>query len=508
MGERLFVEARDVHLSFGSVNALRGAKLAIPQGAVEGLVGHNGAGKSTLIAVISGIQSADRGTVSIAGEELPQGSVVEAERRGVVLVPQRTQLFNELSVLDNLMIPRRFPTRGTGTIAWADARVTARSALDRVKLDVSLDAPVASLAIPARRSLMIARALLRDPRLLILDEPTGAFTEGEAQLLFDVVRSMVADGLTVLYVSHRLDEVLELAGHVTVMRAGRTVGRVAAADIGRDELVSLILGAAAPEVHCLEATHARNQGTPPVIDLSGVATRKLRGVDLHARGGEVVGLYGLAGAGRTEVLRAIAGLSDTTAGTVSLHDQPLSGSIGQRRAAGVCFLSEDVHGEAALHGLTVRENIAIGVCCGARSTRLPIVSKAAECRLADRALDRVGLDRARMESAIDTLSGGMQQKVMLARSIVNSSTLWLLDEPMTGLDVPTRVELTRLLRGLVADASGGPRAAIVVLSEFEDLAMLCDRVYALRDGRVVAEFVAGEFAEHQLVHAVSFEQAA
>ncbi|WCB93410.1 Ribose import ATP-binding protein RbsA [Baekduia alba] len=514
-GVDAYVEATDVHLSFGSVHALRGASIRIPKGAVEGLVGHNGAGKSTLISVICGAQVPDAGSLVVRGAPLRGGSVAEAEERGVVLVPQRTSLFEELTVLDNLLIPRRFPIARTGTIAWSAARAAARAALAQVRLEVDLDARVTDLTVPERRALMIARALLRRPRLLILDEPTEAFTEGEVARLFETLRAMIGDGLTVLYVSHRLDEVLDLAGHVTIMRDGATVGRVAAGGVDRRALVGLMLGEEAPAVARLERRddlHARRAGT--VLALHDVRSPALHGVDLRVGAGEVVGLYGLAGAGRSEILRVVAGLRPATGGTVELHGAPLEGTVGQRRSAGVSLLSADVAGEGALPGLTVRENVAIGVAGGVRTTRrAPFVSRARETIVARAALEEVGLDPGRLEAPVETLSGGMQQKVMLARSLVGASALWLLDEPMTGLDVHSRVELAALLRRLVGErraaaAAAVPRGALVVLSEFEDLTMMCDRVYAVRDGRIVAEYHAGEFDEPALVHAVSFERAA
>jgi ABC-type sugar transport system ATPase subunit len=507
-----YVNAIGVRMTFGPVVALNGADLTVAEGTIEGVVGHNGAGKSTLISVLCGAQMPNGGTITVRGEPFAGGSVLEAERRGVVLVPQRTSLFDDISVLDNLLTPRRFPTRAGGLISWRSARAAARAALRKVALSVDLDARAGVLTVHERRALMIARALLREPALLILDEPTEAFAEAEVAQLFGVVREMVADGMTVIYVSHRLDEILDLASHVTIMRAGTTVGRVPAEDLDRHELVELMLGAEAPAVAQLErAHHELREGVTPVISLRNLTTHTLAGVSLEVRPGEIVGLYGLAGAGQSEILRAVAGMRPDTRGEIRLHGEPVSGSVGARRGRGLSLVSSDLGADASLHGLTVRENVVIGVPGGVRSRRaLPVVSRAAEARLAREALERVGLGASRLEARVESLSGGMQQKVMLARSIVNGSCVWLMDEPMTGLDVHSRVDLTSLLRRLVSDigADERPRAAIAVLSDYEDLAMLCDRVYVVRDGRVVGEYHAGEFDEHALVHSASFDQAA
>jgi ribose transport system ATP-binding protein len=448
--------------------------------------------------------------------------VVEAERQGVFLVPQRTSLFGELSVLDNLMTPRRYPTRAGALVGWREARTMARQALGEVGLEVALDVRISTLSVPDHRALMIARALLREPGLLILDEPTEAFTEAEVARLFDVLRGMVAKGMTVLYVSHRLEEVLRLASHVTVMRDGETVAELEAEVVDRRQLLGAMLGGEAalgdraalgevagpPAVSTAPVAASRPRGRQ-VLGLADVHGDRLAGLTLSVSSGEIVGLYGLAGSGTSELLKTIAGLRPMDSGTIELAGEPLGGSVAARRRRGITYLSDDVGGEAALTGLTVRENVSVGVAGGVRRhPRLPIVSRRTEAELAAAALARVGLDEGRLAARIETLSGGMQQKVMLARSLVGQCSVWLLDEPLTGLDVHSRIEFSKLLREIVAEGEGTPgRCALLVLSDFEDLRIACDRVYAVRDGRVVAEFGGGEFTEHDLVHAVSFDLA-
>jgi ABC-type sugar transport system ATPase subunit len=506
--ETPFVDASGLTKRFGSVRALRGASLRIASGTIEGLVGHNGAGKTTLISLLSGSQRPDAGEILLRGERYTGGGVVEAERKGVFLVPQRTSLFGDLSVLDNLMTPRRYPIRGRVMVGWREARAMARGALEEVGLDLDLDARVSSLSVPDHRALMIARALLRRPGLLILDEPTEAFAEAEVARLFDVLRGMVNKGMTVLYVSHRLAEVLTLASRVTVMREGETVATLEADGIDRRELVGAMLGdeATAPAAPSFVAT--AREGRASLLDLDGVAGDRLHGARLSVSAGEVVGLYGLAGSGSSEVLKTIAGLSPMHDGRIELKGRPLAGSVAARRRQGITYLSDAVGAEAALTGLTVRENVAIGVPGGVRRwPRIPIADRSSEADLAAASLDRVGLVGDRLGARIETLSGGMQQKVMLARTLVSKSSVWLLDEPLTGLDVHSRVEFSGLLRELVADGAE-ERCALLVLSDYEDLRIACDRVYAVRDGRIAAEFQSGQFTEHDLVHAVSFDAVA
>jgi ABC-type sugar transport system ATPase subunit len=504
----LHVCAEGVRKSFGATQALRGAWLRVPRGGIEGLVGHNGAGKSTLIAIVSGALNADSGTVTIDGTEVSGVGVAGIERHGLELVTQATSVFAQLSVLDNLLIPRWFPVRARTTIRWREARRRARAALSRVGLPGGLDRPVSSMSVPARRRLMIARALLREPRLLILDEPTEAFTESEVTQLFELLRHLASSAMTMVYVSHRLDEVLEITDHVTVMREGATVGRFPAPELDRSALLAAILGG---DVPALQSGRLRGVSVgaerPAVLVLDEVSSTKLVSVSLTVHAGEVVGLYGLAGAGRSQLLRLIAGADTVAGGRLDLHGQPLATSIAGRRRQGISYQPQDTAAEAALSRLTVRENVTIAVAGGVRArAAVPVVSRRREVGLTRAALRRVGLERVATEAPLESLSGGMQQRVMIARSVVSGASLWLLDEPMTGLDVRSRLELAEVLRELVGGEE--PRGALVVLSDYDDLCLMCDRVYTLRAGRVTGTFAAGMFTEHDLLHAVSFEQAA
>jgi ABC-type sugar transport system ATPase subunit len=506
----LHVLAEDIRKSFGATEALRGAHLRVPHGGIEGLVGHNGAGKSTLISILAGAVAADSGRFVLDGDVVTDASVSELERRGLALVPQATSIFEGLSVLDNLLIPRWFPVRRTSTIRWSEARRLGLAALSSVGLTADLDQPASSLSVAARRRLMIARALLREPRLLILDEPTEAFAEAEVSQLFETLRELVNGGMTMLYVSHRLDEVLEITDHVTVMREGVTVDRFPAAGLARSHLVRAMLGDEAP-VHLDSTSGERRSGVQtPVLRTGQLTTRKLRNVSISVEPGEVVGVYGLAGSGRSELLRVIAGAVPAAAGTVELHGQPLVGPIAARRRRGIAYQPQDTAGQAALGRLSIRENVAIAVPGGVRQRRsVPIVSRRGETELTRAALHRVGLSSVDPEAPLETLSGGMQQRAMMARSIVAGASVWLLDEPMTGLDVRSRAELAAVLRDLVNDRSGGAdHGALVVLSDYDDARVMCDRIYTMRAGELTGAFRTDGISEHDLLHAVSFEQPA
>jgi len=503
--------ARDVFKRYPGVSALDGASIEVERGIVEGLVGKNGAGKSTLIKIVTGAETADAGSLTLAGEQCASDGIRGARSRGIIAVPQEVALFPDLSVTENLLLPDQFPRRAA-RIAWREARLKARQALDRMEVDVGPDVLVRRLSVPTQRAVMIAQALVRQPKLLILDEPTEAFAEPEVERLFTVVRALVRDGVSVVYVSHRLEEVMELSDHITVLRDGATVARLARRTATRAEVVGAIVG---PEGeidsrHRPRALLAQKPDEVPVLSVRALTGRRLRAASVTVRPGEVVGLYGLAGVGRSELLRAVAGAAPYASGEIDFDGRNMRGdSLRRRRSDGILFLPEDRAALGVLPHLTVRENVVIGAkYSGLRL--LPWKLKARERRLATGALAAVGLADSSLEKSVSTLSGGNQQKVLLARGLASRARLWLLAEPTVGLDVAARADLFSTLRGVIQGEIGessGPTqkgGALVAMSDYGDLAALVDRLYVLRNGHVVEEFQAGQFSEDELLHAVSF----
>jgi ribose transport system ATP-binding protein len=500
--------ATGVTKRFPGILALDDARFALREGRVQALVGKNGAGKSTLMGVLAGLVDPDVGAVLVDGQEVEASGPWDLEREGVVLVPQHATLFGELSILDNLLLPDRLPTRAGALIDWAQARRTCLAALAQVGLDLDPDRPAAGMAAGAVRLIMIARALVRQPRVLILDEPTESFTEDEVTRLFALMRRLVAQDMALVYVSHRLEEVLAIADGITVMRDGRNVAEVAPADDTRDELVSLIVGgddaATGAEPHSRGRPRA---AAGALLEVTGLHAAGVRGASLEVRDGEVVGLYGPLGSGRSEILRAVAGLMPRPGGAVRIDGMDLPpADIDAPLARGVVYLPEDRRREAIFHELTVRENVAIAMAnapVARRHRSLPLLSKRREAAAVRPLLDVVRFDRGELEQPVGTLSGGTQQKVVLARALSCDPRLWLLDEPLVGLDIATRREVFRIVRTRI-DAGGG---ALVVLSDYEDLELMCDRVYTMRDGRITGSFAAQHMSEAALMHAMSFGEA-
>ncbi|GAA5162777.1 sugar ABC transporter ATP-binding protein [Amycolatopsis dongchuanensis] len=479
---------------YPGVRALTDASLTIRAGEVRALLGRNGAGKSTLIRVLSGVERPDAGTVTVAGERLGDGGVRRAAELRVSTVHQELSLVAELSVAENLYLGR-WPRRG-GKVDYRAMRAGARAVFERLGLAIDPAATVGSLPLAHRQLVEICRAVREQPRLLILDEPTSALAAEEVDVVLETVTRIADEGVAVLYVSHRLEEIRRIAHSATVMRDGRVVETVDVAEADTSRIVALMLGDTAAAVE-----------RPPLreVDRSGVPLLSVRGLrvppkvldvsfDVHP--GEILGLGGLMGSGRTEVLRAIAGFDPPAAGTISVEGR----EIGRPTAAamkrlGVGMTPEDRKDEGVVPLLGVDENLVLSDFRTVRSG--PAIAPGRVRRAAEKLIGRLSIATAAADTPIVNLSGGNQQKAVIGRWLHAGSRILLLDEPTRGVDVQAKAEIYRLVREL-ADAG----AAIVFVSgELEELPLVCDRVLALRGGRVAGELTGAELTTDSVLSA-------
>ncbi|GAB3576453.1 sugar ABC transporter ATP-binding protein [Amycolatopsis endophytica] len=479
---------------YPGVRAMTGASLEIGKGEVRALLGRNGAGKSTLIRVLSGVERADAGTVTVAGEQLGDGGVRRAAELGISTVHQELSLVAELSVAENLYLGR-WPRRGGG-IDYAAMRDGAAKVFARLGLDIDPSAPVGALSLAHRQLVEICRAVREQPRLLILDEPTSALAAAEVDIVLDTVTRIAADGVAVLYVSHRLEEIRRIAHTATVMRDGLVVETVDIAEADTSRIVSLMLG---------ETTEAARKPQSRQVDTSETPLLSVRGLsvppkvtdvsfDVHA--GEVVGLGGLMGSGRTEVLRAIAGFDPAAAGTIVVEGREIARpTAAAMKRLGVGMTPEDRKDEGVVPLLGVDENLVLSkwdsVSSGA-TVRPGLVRRAAT-----RLIERLSIATAAPRTPIVNLSGGNQQKAVIGRWLHAGSRILLLDEPTRGVDVHAKAEIYRLVRELA-----GTGAAIVFVSgELEELPLVCDRVLALREGRIAGELSGAQLTTESVLSA-------
>lgn len=476
------VEIEGLCKQFPGVRALEDASLRIRPGEVHGLVGENGAGKSTLIKILAGAQSRDSGTIRIDGIERAISDETEAESLGLRFIHQDVALVGRLTVAENIFLGRPLPRRGL-FVSQSKARAAARDALADF-VDVDPAAQLSSLSVAERWMVGIARACNGDARLVVMDEPTVALADAEVERVFAAVERLTSRGIAVLFVSHRLGEILRIADAVTVMKDGRTVGRHDIDELDRTKLVSAIIGREAGELEPIEECPPPQERV--VLEVKGLCGGPLRDVSFELRAGEILGIGGLVGSGRTSLLTNIFG-----------HHRPSSGEIlieGDRRdfrspadaiKAGLALIPEERRAQGMVSRRTVRENVVLAHLSNYRRHRLlPTPQRSLEIDQTLREIDRLRIATYGPEQIIATLSGGNQQKVMLSRWLVGRETkVLMLDEPTKGVDVGAKTEILRLVSGLAAAGL----SVIVASSDLEEVAAIAHRVLVLREGRVVGE---------------------
>ncbi len=486
----------DVRKRFGGVLALDGVDLAVAAGEVHALVGENGAGKSTLMKVLSGVERSDAGSMEFQGRPWRPSGPIAARRGGVAMVHQELALAPHLTVGENIVLGAE-PGRGRfRRLLPLDRRLVhriARGALERLGHgDLHPDRRVDTLSPAVRQLVEIARAVASHARIVVMDEPTSSLGREDARRLLELVRRLRSDGISIVYISHHLEELRTVADRYTVLRDGRSVAGGPMSDIDDDGLVELMIGRSIdavfpPRRSEIGGTSVRIRG------LSGVDLP--RDVSLEVRRGEIVGLAGLVGSGRSELLRAIAGLARTTAGEIEVDGLPLEphDGPGGRLRAGIGFLSEDRKGEGLALRMTVAENLLL--------PRLGPVSRRGV--LSPRRMDeatrgwsrRLAIRSGDPARRVGTLSGGNQQKIALARLLHQESAVLLLDEPTRGVDVGSRVEVYRLLDGLAREG----RTVIVASGHLPELLGLCDRICVMHRGRLGPPHEAASCTEASLL---------
>jgi ribose transport system ATP-binding protein len=481
---------------FPGVRALGGVDLDVRAGEVHCLLGQNGAGKSTLIKVLAGVHQPEEGGIAWDGETVSLGSPQAALKAGIATIYQELDLVPGLTVAENIFLGHELSTGGFSRRHRANGR--ARQLLARLgHSEISPTRSVGSLS-PARQQIVsMARALSRDTRLLILDEPSAVLDQEEVRNLFRVIRGLTAEGVAVVYISHRLEEIRQIGDRLTVLKDGRTVATgLSVAETATSELIKLMTGRAIEYVFPPRPAVAADG--PVVLEAVDVSLAGVfRGVDLTVRAGEIVGLAGLVGAGRSEILETLYGARRATSGTVSVDGRRLRrGSVTAAVKAGVGLAPEERKSQALLLDQSVASNITVS-SLGAFS-RLGFLNRAAEREEASELTRSLDVRPDGVTRAVRTLSGGNQQKVVLARWLQRGCRVLLLDEPTRGVDVGARTEIYQLVRRL---ADSGV-AVVVVSSEVEEVLGLADRVLVVREGEVVHESAATELDESRVLDLV------
>ncbi len=497
MHQRVVTSPSGLHAagkSFGGTRALDGVSFALRAGEVLALLGENGAGKSTCVKMMAGVHRPDQGSVLIDGQPAVLASPVEAQRRGIAVMHQHPGLFPDLSVAENVFIGH-MPRDRAGGVDHAAMRRAAAALLREVGLDCRPDRGLGTLRVPEQQLVEIARALSRDARVLIMDEPTAALSVREVERLFGVVAALRARGVAMLFVGHRMDEIFRIADRIAVLRDGRLVGVAAAADLDRATAVRMMVGRPLADIYPARAPHAGKVALA-VTDLArGDA---FFGVSFALRAGEVLGLGGLVGSGRSEIARVLFGIDARTAGQVMVagRDVPLR-SPDEAMAAGIAYLSEDRIGQSLVMDFGILTNASLTVLD--RITRLGVISRARELAVLEPPLQRLKLRSASLEQPVRTLSGGNQQKVALGKWLAREPRVLILDEPTQGIDVQTKAEV----HAIIAELARQGVAVLLISSELPELLGMCDRIVVMREGRMAAVLDANEATQERVMHAAT-----
>ena len=491
------VELRGIVKRFPGVRALEGVDFSLHAGEVHALLGENGAGKSTLIKIMTGALHRDAGEIFLDGQPVEIDSPPAAQALGISTVYQELNLVPTLSVAKNLTLEHQ--KRRFGLISWRDARARARAALARLNLDIDVERPLGAYSVAIQQLVAIARALEGDTRVLVLDEPTASLDAREVELLFGILRELKRRGIAIVFITHFIDQVFAISDRITVLRNGRVVGTAPTPELSRLALISLMLGR--------ELGHAVHERPPetaaapgaPFVAAEGLGRRHFMApLDLAVRNGEVVGLAGLLGSGRTETAKLLFGAVHPDSGQVEVRGKRVKiRSPRQAIRLGFGFCPEDRKGEGIFPELTVRENIVLALQSKRGwLRRLPVEE---QDRLVAEMISALAIATPDADKLVGQLSGGNQQKVILARWLVSQSQLLILDEPTRGIDVGAHEEVVALIRRLCAEGL----ALLVASSELDEIVAVSNRVAVLRDRQKVAEISGGAITREAIIQTIA-----
>jgi len=496
MGLRVPMRAEHITKVFPGTTALDDVTFDVREGQVNVLVGENGAGKSTLMKILAGVEQPTEGRVLMDGEVVELPSVTAAAQHGVGIIFQELNLCTNLSVLDNLFLAQEV-TRA-GTIDRKAERQKAGELLGRLEQDIDPDELVSNLRIGQQQIVEIAKALTHDVRVLIMDEPTSALSQAEVQGLFRIIRDLKARGVSIVYISHKLEELLQVGDHITVLRDGRIVASAEARDVDVPWIIEQMVGRS-PASLFARTDHERGETLLRVVD---VVLPRLGGgylldhVSLELHAGEILGLYGLMGAGRTELMEVLAGIRPEASGEVWLADQRLDGaSVADRIETGIVLVPEDRKTDGLVPTLSVAHNMVLS-SLGRYLNRI-YLSRGKERSAVEKMIDDLSVRVADPGQNIGSLSGGNQQKVVVAKGLLTNPRVLLLDEPTRGIDVGAKSEIFQIMSRLAGEGYG----ILFVSSELKEVMAMSDRILVLSKGAIVAELEGDRASEQELVEA-------
>jgi ABC-type sugar transport system ATPase subunit len=489
---------QSISKSFPGVNALTDMTIDLRHAEVHAVCGENGAGKSTLMKIITGIYPPDRGTMELNGEILDVKNPNEAYAKGIAIIFQETSLFPDLTVLENIFMghelrrPLLKAAKLFSILDYPAMRTKAKEIFDRLGMAVDLDVRVADLGVATKQMVEIAKALSFDSRILILDEPTASLTNKEVDTLFETIRNLQSHGVSMLYISHRLDEVFQIADRVTVIRDGAHIHTEDVAKVTKDQLVSWMVGRTLTNLYPKETCEIGEV----VFEARGITQAGvLKGIDLQLRRGEILGISGLAGAGRTELALALCGFTRQDAGQILIDGKPVHfTSYRQAMDHGIVYISEDRQKYGLVVPMTISVNITLPLLTRI-SGGMGIVDTAAERRINDTYMEKLSIKAPNGDFIVNNLSGGNQQKVSVAKALATTPRILILDEPTRGVDVGAKSEIHRIISSLAKDG----KSIIMISSDLPEIIGMSDRVLVMKMGTRMGELTRAELSQQKIL---------
>lgn len=501
MDSKYLLEMQSICKSFAGVNALQDVGFKVRPGEIHGLMGENGAGKSTLIKILTGIYTKDSGSIFFDGKEINFHTALEAQHLGISTIYQELNLIPYLSIAENIFIGRE--PRKAGFIDWKTMRTNAKSLLkEKLGLDIDCSLLLADCSTAISQMVALARAISINAKLVIMDEPTSSLEDAEVKILFETIRLLQERGTAVIYITHKLDELFELCNSVTILKDGQFVGEKKVSDISKLELVSKMIGRDATDIMNYKKVYKDFSVNEIVCQTRHILNgAKLKDVNISIKKGEVVGLAGLLSSGRTESAKVIFGADPNVQGELIFNNKVVSFKIPKNAIdSGIGFCTEDRKAEGIMPNMTIRDNMTIAIL--SKISNMGLINEDKVSSILKEYIGRLKIKTPSENQFIKYLSGGNQQKVILARWMCMNPNLLILDEPTRGIDVGAKAEI----EGLIQELSEQGVSILYISSELEELIRGCDRIIVLREGRDIAELVGEEISEKSLLNAIAYSQ--
>ncbi|MEH7336324.1 sugar ABC transporter ATP-binding protein [Neobacillus drentensis] len=493
------LEMENINKSFNEIQVLHNINLKIKKGEVHALIGGNGAGKSTMMKILTGVYTSDSGTVKVNGETIKISSTKDASENGIRMIFQEMSLIPTLTVAENIFLNQKVKEKGLQIINKKEMERKAAELLATFEIDVDPSAVVNTLGVGYCQLIEIAKALSREAKILVMDEPTASLTEAETQILFGIVEKLKKKGVTIIYISHRMHEIFQITDSITVMRDGRHVLTTETKNLNMESIIEHLLGSTSAEKAFKRIKREKKVTGSNILEVKNLTINdKIKNINFHLKKGEIIGFAGLMGSGRTEIGEAIFGLNPAKAGEIILDNQKVKiKSVKDGINAGVALIPEDRRRQGLVLMHTVKDNMVLPVINKFRKG-LAIDKKNVE-KTVNSYIEELSIKTDSMNKTISLLSGGNQQKVVIAKWLETNPKVLIMDEPTAGVDIGAKGEIVNVIRNLANQGLG----VILISSELAELMAICDRIIVLKDGRITGE-LDGDLieSEAELEHAI------